>query len=226
MLLAGGVAALGLSAGCAGDWSVAGKKVLFVGNSFTDYNGGLDSMLESLAPHTGASRIAPGGSTLQQHASSPAVASALSKDWDFVVLQEQSQYPILAPTQFSAGASALVAKVRAAGATPILLATWGRPDSPSVTSAALDAAYRSLGDRLVVKVIPAGRAFAGSTAARPGLPLNQSDGHPTKAGTYLAACTAYAVLYGRTPVGNSSHASFSADVAGHLQRIAAMAAGF
>jgi hypothetical protein len=222
---AAGLAALAL-AGCSGDWDVGAKKVLFLGNSFTDRNGGLDAMLGSLAPRTRTSRVAPGGSTLQQHATGADDAKALrSTTWDVVVIQEQSQYPVLEPTLFAAGAEAVVTKIRAAKATPVLLATWGRPDTPGVTSEALDAASRAVAERLVVGVIPAGRAFAASLAANPSLVLNQSDGHPTRAGTYLAACTAFATIYGISPVGNSAHGGLSSDVAEHLQRTAARVTG-
>jgi hypothetical protein len=220
-----GVSALTL-AGCTGDWGAAAKRVLFLGNSFTDYNGGLDAMLTSLAPRTQASRVSPGGSTLQQHSADAADAKALSSStWDIVVMQDQSQYPVVEPGLFAAGAQALVAKVRAAKATPVFLATWGRPDSPGVTSEALDAAYRTMADRLVMSVIPAGRAFAASLDAKPSLQLNQTDGHPTRAGTYLAACTAFASLYGLSPIGNTAHGGLSGDVAEHLQRTAARVTG-
>jgi hypothetical protein len=218
VLGAGLASALGLLAGCTGDWEISGKKVLFIGNSFTDYNGGLDAMLNALAPRTRASRIAPGGRTLQQHAASHEVAKALSPgEWDVVVLQEQSQIPVMDPASFEAGASRLVAMVRAAKARPMLLATWGRPDSPGVTTEALEEAYYHLGGKLSAKVIPAGTAFASSQALRPGLVLHGSDGHPTTEGTYLAACTAFTVLYDTSPVGNSARAGLSEDVATHLQ---------
>ena len=45
------------------------------------------------------------------------------------------------------------------------------------------------------------------------------------AGTYLAACTAFATLNRSTPVGNSAHEGPADDVAKHLQRMAAMATG-
>ena len=227
VLGAGAASAVALLAGCTGDWGTNGKSVLFLGNSFTDFNGGLDSMLAALAPRTHASRISPGGSTLQQHAASETDGRALRSDtWDVVVLQDQSQYPVLEPGLFAAGASTLVAQVRAVKATPMFLATWGRPDSPGVTSEAMDAAYRSMGDRLLVGVIPAGRAFAASLAAKPSLLLNQYDGHPTPAGTYLAGCTAYAAIYRNSPVGNSAHGGLSTDVAEHLQKMAAKVLGF
>ena len=107
----------------------------------------------------------------------------------------------------------------------MFLATWGRPDAPSVTSEAVDSAYRALAHRRVLSVIPAGRAFAASLAAKPSLLLNQSDGHPTPAGTYLAACTAYASIYSASPVGNSARGGLSAADAQHLQRMSAKVTG-
>lgn len=153
-------------------------------------------------------------------------SDALGSGWDYVVLQDQSQYPVVEPEAFRTGAIAMVEKVRAYKATPLFLATWGRPDSPGVTSLALDEAYRALGDRLGVTVIPAGKAFEQSLKVRPGLSLNEFDGHPLKAGTYLAACTALAMIYHTTPVGNPAHAGFSDEIALHLQRAASTATGY
>jgi hypothetical protein len=226
ILGAGAASALALASGCTGDWGTNGKSVLFLGNSYTDFNGGLDSMLTSLVPRTHASRVSPGGSTLQQHSVSANDADALkSTQWDIVVMQDQSQYPVLEPALFAAGAAAMVAKVRAAKATPMFLATWGRPDSPECSSAALEAGYRAEADRLTMSIIPAGRAFAASLALMPSLVLNQNDGHPTPAGTYLAACTVFASIYGTSPVGNTAHGGLSDDVAKHLQSIAARVTG-
>jgi hypothetical protein len=44
--------------------------------------------------------------------------------------------------------------------------------------------------------------------------------HPSLAGTYLAACTVYASLLGKSPVGNGYTAGLPADVAAHLQQVA------
>jgi hypothetical protein len=220
VLGAGFASALGLLNGCTGDWQVSGKKVLFIGNSFTDFNGGLDVMFTTLAPRFRASRIAPGGRTLREHAASAEVAKALTPGtWDVVVLQEQSQLPVFDPASFEAGASKLAAMVRAAKARPMLLATWARPDSPGVTTKALEEAYYQLGGKLSAKVIPAGTAFAASLAQRPQLVLHGNDGHPTTEGTYLAACTAFTVLCDSSPMGNSARAGLSEDVTTHLQRM-------
>jgi hypothetical protein len=42
-------------------------RVLFIGNSYTFVNGGLDKQLEGLAPSTETEHIASGGYTLEKH---------------------------------------------------------------------------------------------------------------------------------------------------------------
>ena len=65
--------------------------------------------------------------------------------------------------------------------------------------------YVALGNDLNALVIPVGLAFAEAYKRNPELKLHKSyDGsHPSRAGTYLAAATAYASIYNRTPVGNT-----------------------
>jgi hypothetical protein len=58
-------------------------------------------------------------------------------------------------------------------------------------------------------------------AKRPALELYQADKrHPTLVGTYLAACTSYAAVYGKSPVGNGYTAGIDAETAGFLQGVA------
>jgi hypothetical protein len=69
--------------------------------------------------------------------------------------------------------------------------------------------------------VPAGLAFAKSIARKPDLELYVTDKrHPNLAGTYLAACTVYAALFGKSPVGNAYGAGLPANVAAHLQQVA------
>jgi hypothetical protein len=70
-------------------------------------------------------------------------------------------------------------------------------------------------------VIPAGLAFARSIAKRPELNLYVPDKrHPSVAGTYLAACTVYASLFKKSPVGLSYTAGLDEATAKHLQSTA------
>ena len=73
------------------------KKVLFLGNSYTGVNN-LPQMIANVALSVGDSLIfdsnTPGGYTLQGHSTNTTSLSKIAVgDWDFVVLQEQSQLP-------------------------------------------------------------------------------------------------------------------------------------
>jgi len=65
--------------------------------------------------------------------------------------------------------------------------------------------YVKLGNDLNALVIPVGLAFDMAYKRDPALKLHKSyDGsHPSRAGTYLAAATVYAAVYGKSPVGNT-----------------------
>jgi len=199
--------------------------VLFIGNSYTFLNDGIDQHLKGLAPSTQTGLVAVGGATLKQHWDNSQTRDTIrSGHWDYVVLQEQSQTPVINAKTFHEGGELLNETIHTGHAQTILLMTWERPDSAKagVTTEGLAKAYDDLGAELHAKVAPAGRAFARALAERPDLPLLiAADGHPTLAGTYLAACVVYRTIFGTKVSGNSYCAKglASADCA-FLQRIA------
>ena len=103
---------------------------------------------------------------------------------------------------------------------------WNRADSMLVGDheeivADVDDVSPIAGKAIGAQVVPAGLAFAKSVAKRPQLELYVADKrHPSLAGTYLAACTSFAALFGKSPVGASYTAGLSADVARALQTAA------
>lgn len=174
------VAAAALLSGCGGH---AGPRVLFIGNSFTFYNGGIDAELHHLDPDCTTSSITAGGATLRQQWDTGAALSAIrGGHWDYVVLQEQSQTPVIDRALFADYAARFDRAIRATGARTVLLMTWQRPDSVGmgVTTANLAAAYRGVAAGLEARVAPAGEAFAAAQLARPDVVLNNPDGHPTR----------------------------------------------
>ncbi|MCE1173632.1 MAG: hypothetical protein LWW77_03375 [Propionibacteriales bacterium] len=213
--------------GCAatGDQSAPPLRVLFIGNSYTFYNAGIDGDLHGLAPRTETARAAQGGYTLSMHLTDTGTLNLLDDGWDIVILQEQSQRSVLDYAGFAGAVRTFVPKIRAQGARPYLLMTWARPDTKGVTTAALRSAADSAAKTAGIGVIPAGVAFGDSLSTRPSIPLNIADGHPTREGTYLAACTVYAVLFGKSPVGNTYTSGLDPAVAASLQQAAAKAAG-
>jgi len=106
------------------------------------------------------------------------------------------------------------------GVRPVLFMSWAYKDKPEMTGP-LAEAYTAAGNNNDMLVIPAGLAFANAIKRRPDLELYQPDKrHPTLAGTYLAASTAYVALYGKSPVGNAYTAGLDAATAGFLQSVA------
>ena len=199
------------------------KRILFIGNSYTDLNGGLDKQLLGLAPNSKVSRISPGGYTLQNHFEDANTLEAIrSGDWDVVVLQEQSHNPVTRYYNFFEYAQKLDAEIKKAGAETVMFMTWERPDSVQygITTQTLYKAYTALGQQLGIKVVPVGLAFPMALQERPDLKLYIEDGHPTPEGTYLAACVFYGFIFEQSPPGNSYGGDVNDENKAFLQGIA------
>ncbi len=208
----------------------ASTKILFIGNSFTYYNGGLNNQLEQMDDSTSAAAVVFGGYTLADHWEAGQAWDSIRKGgWDYVVLQEQSQRPVLDPNGFLNSVRDFDVMIHAAGAETILLETWERPDSiqQGVTTENLSEAYRNTAELLDIKVAPAGQAFALARRERPDLVLYTDDGHPTVYGTYLTACVIYGTIFEKSPVGVTyADKSIPDDVRDFLQKTAAEALGY
>lgn len=110
--------------------------------------------------------------------------------------------------------------VRKHGAIPVFFMSWAYADKPEMT-AQLAEAYTKVGNDNRALVIPAGLAFAKAIERHPDLNLYAADKrHPSLAGTYLAACTAYAALFKKSPVGLKYMASLDEPTAKLLQSVA------
>ena len=85
--------------------------------------------------------------------------------------------------------------------------------------------YVAVGNEIGALVIPVGLAFEEAYRRRPDIKLHKAyDGsHPALIGTYLAACTVYASVYGKSPVGNSYDyfGAIDKETATFLQQVAA-----
>ncbi len=202
------------------------KRVLFVGNSYTFMNGGIENHLKGMAPGIETLSISASGFTLEQHwENGRAVREIQNGGWDVVVLQEQSQRPVLEPKLFQEYVGKFDAEVRKKGGRTVLLMTWENA-AGGVTTPQVAAAYRAVARALGITVAPAGEAFARALQEKPTLPLYVPDGHPTITGTYLAACVVYATVLSTSPVGNPYAAQgLSAELRGFLQGIAAKTVG-
>jgi hypothetical protein len=144
------------------------------------------------------------------------------KQFDAVVVMDCSQCPIHPQLKgtFHEYAKKQSDIVKKHGARAIFFMSWAYKDKPEMT-AQLAEQYTLAANRNDALVIPAGLAFAKAIARRPELEFYQPDKrHPTLIGTYLAACTAYAAVYGKSPAGNGYTAGVDRETATFLQTVA------
>ena len=204
------------------------RNVLFIGNSFTYYNEGVDLHLARLAAATDpvipvhtASRVTP-AQNLKGHFEDRRTHGALAAEsWDIVVLQGSSFEPVTPSTQqeFLDYADRLDAEIREIGARTAFFMTWAYLNEPEMT-AALATTYTGKANELNALVVPVGLAWERALSERPGIALYSDRKHSNLRGTYLAACVFYAALLGRSPEESSYHAGLPVDDARFLQRIA------
>ena len=222
------ISALILASQANADEAQGPQKVLFVGNSFTYFNNSLHNHYEAFrAAANDDEEYGRVRSMTLSGGRLPEYANGLRQqlrndDWDIVVLQGHSLGPISENTAepFREAARSYASDIRADGAEPVFFMTWAYSGIPEMTQE-LDDAYTAIGAELDAQVVPVGRAFANSLAARPELNLVVPDRkHPTLAGTYLAACTFFAALHGETPVGVDYTAGLNEDDARFLQQVA------
>ena len=145
-----------------------------------------------------------------------------NKPFDAVILNDCSQCPVhpqlkAAFHEYAKKHSDTVVKH---GARPAFFMTWAYKDKPEMT-AQLAEEYTIAGNENDVLVIPAGLAFAKEIGKRPDMEFYQKDKrHPSRFGTYLAACTIFASIYNQSPVGNAYNGGIDDKTAAFLQSVA------
>ena len=142
--------------------------------------------------------------------------------FDLAIMMDCSQCPIHPQLQsiFYEYAKKDSDTVRQHGAVPVFFMSWAYADRPEMTQK-LAEAYTKAGNDNNVLVIPAGLAFARAIRQDPEIILYAYDRrHPSVAGTYLAACTVYASLFKKSPVGLKYTAGLGTNTAHFLQTVA------
>ena len=206
------------------------RRVLFVGNSFTYYNGGLENQVKQLAYSAQPNRkfevdrATQGGATLKILAGKPAVHERIrGGGFDVVILQEDiPELKEHSVEPFFEHARGFVEEIRGAGGRPVFFMAWSYARLNWVTQQEIAEAHRQIGRSLGVPVAPVGLAFQRALARRPELAmLGRDREHESIHGTYLAANVIYATLFHTSPLGIKYRpAGVSAEEAVFLQRIA------
>jgi hypothetical protein len=177
------------------------QRILLIGNSFTARND-LPGLIAQLAAAHGARiehhLMSAGGASLRRHWNAGEALKAIeTRQFDHVVLQEQSTLPVKNPERMHLFDEA----IKAAGAKTVLYMTWARLSAPESQQAISDA-YLSIGQELDAIVVPVGLAWQRFLREH-GVPVlhDPDQSHPTLAGSYLAACVFFGALFKANPVG-------------------------
>lgn len=196
------------------------RKVLFLGNSYT-YVNDLPLMVSEFALNTGDilqyDSNLPGGYTLGSHfTNTTSLNKILSKDWDYVVLQEQSQLPSFPnSTVFIDGFTNLsnYIKQNKPCAQVSAFMTWGYVNGDTQNCAfnptactytgmqtLLSSSYMNAANINGAEVTPVGVVWKYIRENHPTINLYQSDGsHPSLAGSYVAAVAFYTSIFRKNP---------------------------
>ncbi len=219
--------------------------VLFIGNSYTEVNN-LPLLINNVANSTGDTITyrsnTPGGCTFNQHCSNQSMNLIRQGGWDFVVLQEQSQFPSFPDSQVNREclpfAKRLVDSIRANNtcAEPVFYMTWGRkngdPDPRNVAEFPPLGTYRGMDSLLCLRymmmknsnnasVSPVGRVWHYIRDNYPGIELYSSDeSHPSEAGSYAAACSFYTIFFHKDPRNITYNGSIPTSVADTIKKVA------
>ena len=201
--------------------------VLFIGNSYTYYNN-LPEMISNIANDLGDTvnydQNTPGGTSLYAHSQNQTTINKINQqNWDFVVLQDQSQRPSLSPSYVAASvypyATQLVNLINSnyICSEPVFYMTWGRKYGDQTNCQSyppvctflgmqerLRDSYLTMGLDNNASVSPVGIAFKNSISLDSTIDLYTSDNsHPSIYGSYLAACTFYSTIFKKSSVGCS-----------------------
>ena len=181
-------------------------RVYFVGNSLTfrnDLPGMVVELGRTLAPPMPieAGITARDGMSLERHWQDGEVLRRLreKKDWDVLVLQEQSSRLLAAPARTERYLRLFTEAARAKGTEVILLQTWVRANMPEAHERQRES-YRKVAKAMNVKLAPIGDAWSRARTELPGVALHDPDGlHANREGTYLTAAVLVGMLAGRSP---------------------------
>jgi hypothetical protein len=186
-------------------------RILFIGNSITYYNGGVDLHTMNMANSIDSTLavvcedVTGGGWTLEQHFNSPNTIQIIQEgNWDLVILQEMTSRPVNDPELFYEYATLLDSVITEVGAQTAFFFSWPFQSVFDEMIEQQSAAYNYIGNELDAPVIPVARAWQFSLQQNHDLELFMADGnHPNIYGTYLACCTFFAFIWDETPVGTS-----------------------
>lgn len=218
-------------------------KVLFIGNSYT-YVNDLPAMFKNLSSSLGkevyTDMSAPGGYSFEQHLTNTTTMNKISAGgWNYVVLQEQSQMPVIEYYRYTStypAARKLDSIIKSYNCYTMFFMTWGRRYggvqcinsycSPAFVNFyhmqdSLSSSYNMIANELGDAVCPVGNGFRVSLQSDSSVVLWDADySHPSLEGSYLAACLFYRKIFNSSPVGSLYTSGLPYSTALYLQAVA------
>lgn len=203
------------------------KRILFIGNSYVAVNN-LPNLLYQVAASKGDTLVydsnTPGGMTLAGHCTDLNTLTKIQLgNWDYVVVQAQSQEPSFSPAQVAVNtfpfAKKLDSIIHATNpcAETIFYMTWGRKNGDAANCivyppvCTFEGMQQRLRDSYVemcqqnqATCAPAGMVWKKIRDNHPTLELYQADeSHPSELGSYAVACCLYTTLFLKSSIGAS-----------------------
>lgn len=192
-------------------------KVLFIGNSYTNYHN-LPEIVAQMAHAKGRrlfyEMIVPGGRNFERHWKEGKALSAISqKDWDIVMFQNQSFEPVGDPENMYDYGKRFAEAVAETDAQLYFYLTWAYANEGAFKKRKpkegiqfkdmqdrLNQSYFGLAAEVGGKVSPVGIAWGIVRREHPDMALHMGDGsHPNQRGAYLSGLVMYAVLFDAPP---------------------------
>ncbi len=167
--------------------------ILFIGNSLTIANGGIETHVQNFYDNGNPEVIAytqsasTSGASLKEHLMDGLAEGAInSKDWDYIILQENGVIATINPEETIA--SILEFKELINSSTNVFLfMTWAYEGQPEMTEQ-LTTVYNDASDLTNFKVIPVGLGWRDFEVENNSISLLGPDGlHPNIYGTYFAS---------------------------------------
>jgi hypothetical protein len=197
--------------------------ILFIGNSYTA-NNDLPDVFKKLSAdfqrQVFVDTVINRGKNLSYHASQPETYQKIAeRKWNYVVIQahsaELAQPLSVIEANSRPAITQLIDSIRTQDSCARILfyMTWGYKngnakwepiDSYTKMQDWIEKEYLRMSDIFTVPVVPVGAVWREVRRQSPQLELYHPDQrHPSMSGTYLAACTFFAYIYGVSPLNNT-----------------------
>jgi len=174
--------------------------ILFIGNSLTIANGGIETHVQNfynegnpeVIAYTQSASIS--GASLKEHLMAGLAEGAInSKEWDYIILQENGIVATINPEETLASILDFKELI-SSSANVFLFMTWAYEEQPEMTEQ-LTSVYYEAASLTNYSVIPVGLGWRDFEAENNSISLLGSDGlHPSNYGTYFASAMIFNII--------------------------------